>query len=130
MKHGNLIRLTLIFVLFGTLFTSSFNQIAVGEEIFQIPELFNDATKYFMIGEYRQSIILYDKILELEPNNVKTLLMKGVALSNIDRHKNSILEFKKVLYIQPENLMALLGVGVGFGNLGEYKTAQKYFDDA
>ena len=130
MKHGNLIRLTLIFILFGTLFTSSFNQIAIGEESFQIPELFDNATKYFMIGEYRQSIIIYEEILELEPNNVKTLLMKGVALSNIDRHKNSILEFKKVLYIQPENLMALLGIGVGFGNLGEYKTAQKYFDEA
>ena len=56
--------------------------------------------------------------------------MKGVALSNLDRHKNSILEFNKVLIIQPDNLMALLGMGIGFGNFGEYKQAYKYFSDA
>ena len=80
-----------------------------------------------MIGEYSQAIILYEKILEISPNDTETLLMKGVAESNYDRHKNSILTFNKVLQNDPNNLMAIIGTGVGFGNFGEYKQAYKYF---
>ena len=66
-----------------------------------------------MMGEYSQAIIIYNKILEISPDHTKTLLMKGVAESNQDRHKNSILTFKKVLQSDPENLMAIIGIGVG-----------------
>jgi len=112
------------------LFTSSLNQSANADSTLQIPALFNEAVDHFMIGEYNQAVILYDKILEISPNDTKTLLMKGIALSNLDRHKSSILEFKKVLSNDPDNLIALLGMGVGFGNFGEYKQAHKYFASA
>ena len=116
-----------IFALFIILLTSSFSQPAIADDTLKIPGLFREATQHFTVGEYNQSIILLDEILDISPNNTKALLMKGIALSNLDRHKNSILEFKKVLEIQPNNLMALLGIGVGFGNFGEYKQANKYF---
>ena len=130
MIQNNLKYTVIIFVLFTILFTSSFNQNVSAIETLQIPKIFADATKHFMKGEYAQSIILYDEILEVKPNDAKTLLMKGTALSNLDRHKKSILEFKKVLINDPDNLMALLGMGVGFGNFGEYKQAHKYFFEA
>jgi len=116
-----------ISALFIILVTSSFSQTAIADDTLKIPGLFQEATQHFTVGEYNQSIILLDEILDIAPNNTKALLMKGIALSNLDRHKNSILEFKKVLEIQPNNLMALLGIGVGFGNFGEYKQANKYF---
>ena len=119
-----------ISALFIILFSSSFTQIAKANDNLKIPEIFDDATQHFMIGEYNQAVILLDEVLEISPNYTKALLMKGVALSNLDRHKNSILEFNKVLIIQPDNLMALLGMGIGFGNFGEYKQAYKYFSDA
>jgi len=56
--------------------------------------------------------------------------MKGIALSNLDRHKQSMKEFYKVLEKEPNNISAIVGMGVGFGNFGEYKEAAKYFDDA
>ena len=117
-----------ISILFTALFTSPLIQsVSADDDIFDIPTLFGEATEHFMIGEYSQAIIIYNKILEISPDHTKTLLMKGVAESNQDRHKNSILTFKKVLQSDPENLMAIIGIGVGFGNFGEYKQAHKYF---
>ena len=117
-----------ISILFTALFTSPLIQsVSADDDIFDIPTLFDEATEHFMIGEYSQAIIIYNKILEISPDHTKTLLMKGVAESNQDRHKNSILTFKKVLQSDPENLMAIIGIGVGFGNFGEYKQAHKYF---
>ena len=117
-----------ISILFTILFTASLNQKTVADDgVFDIPTLFDTATQKFMIGQYSDAIILYDRILEISPNHTKTLLMKGTALSNQEQHKNSILAFNKVLQNEPENVMALLGVGVGYGNFGEYKQAHKYF---
>ena len=117
-----------ISMLFTALFTSPLIQsVSADDDIFDIPTLFGEATEHFMMGEYSQAIIIYNKILEISPDHTKTLLMKGVAESNQDRHKNSILTFKKVLQSDPENLMAIIGIGVGFGNFGEYKQAHKYF---
>ena len=117
-----------ISILFTALFTSPLIQsVSADDDIFDIPTLFGEATEHFMMGEYSQAIIIYNKILEISPDHTKTLLMKGVAESNQDRHKNSILTFKKVLQSDPENLMAIIGIGVGFGNFGEYKQAHIYF---
>ena len=96
----------------------------------EIPKLYKMANEHFMIGEYHEAIELYDEILEISPTNQKTTLMKGIALSNLDRHKNSILEFYNVYQQDPQNITALIGLGVGFGNFGEYKEALTYFEKA
>ena len=128
MRQRNSMHVVTISILFTILFTASLNQKTVADDgVFDIPTLFDTATQKFMIGQYSDAIILYDRILEISPNHTKTLLMKGTALSNQEQHKNSILAFNKVLQNEPENVMALLGVGVGYGNFGEYKQAHKYF---
>ena len=45
----------------------------------QIKLLFNDATELFQNGNYNQAIVIYDQILESNPNNISTLNMKGIA---------------------------------------------------
>ena len=115
-----------IFVLF--LFPSISDSFAEG--IKDVPNLYKKANDHFMIGEYHEAIDLYDKILEISPTNTKTLLMKGIALENLERHKASILEFYKVNQQEPDNITALIGLGVGFGNYGEYNEALTYFEQA
>ena len=115
-----------IFVLF--LFPSISDSFAEG--IKDVPNLYKKANDHFMLGEYKQAIELYDEILEVSPESKKTMLMKGIALSNLDRHKSSILEFYNVYQQDPQNITALIGLGVGFGNFGEYKQALTYFDQA
>ena len=96
----------------------------------QIKISFNDATELFQNGNYNQAIVIYNQILESEPNNISTLNMKGIAYSNMEHHTKSLKQFYKVLENNPENARALAGMGVGFGNLGEYSESLSYLQKA
>jgi tetratricopeptide (TPR) repeat protein len=96
----------------------------------QIKIAFDDATKLFQNGYYNQAIVIYDQILESNPNNISTLNMKGIAYSNMEQHTKSLKEFYTVLENDPENARALAGMGVGFGNLGEYSESLSYLKKA
>ena len=123
-------RLIIFVVLATTLVLSPINTLDVANATDDISELYNTANKHLQNGELREAIAVYDEILVIEPENTDTMLMKGIALSNLDRHKQSMKEFYKVLEKEPNNISAMIGMGVGFGNFGEYKEAAKYFDDA
>ena len=123
-------RLTIFVVLATTLVLSPINTPAIANTADDVSELYNTANKHLQNGELREAIAVYDEILVIEPENTDTMLMKGIALSNLDRHKQSMKEFYKVLEKEPNNISAMIGMGVGFGNFGEYKEAAKYFDDA
>ena len=112
------------------LFLSPFASISFAQETNELSELHKKADQHFMQGEYHQAIELYDDILEISPTNEKVSLMKGIALSNLERYRSSILEFYKVNQQDTQNITALIGLGVGFGNFGEYKQALKYFQQA
>jgi tetratricopeptide (TPR) repeat protein len=92
--------------------------------------MFKEANEHFGKGEYSQAIVIYDKILEAAPNNLSTLKMKAIALSNSGYHEKSLKEFFKILQDRPDDITALTGMGIGFGNLGEYQEAKYYFEKA
>jgi len=92
--------------------------------------MFNQAHEHFVNGEYKQAITIYDEILEIAPNNISTLKMKGIVQSNLEEHNNSLKQFFKVLQYRPNDVISLTGMGVGFGNLGEYQESILYFEKA
>ncbi len=92
--------------------------------------MFNQANNHFVNGEYKQAIVIYDDILEIAPNNISTLKMKGIVHSNLEEHDKSLKQFFKVLQYRPNDVTSLTGMGVGFGNLGEYQESISYFDKA
>jgi len=92
--------------------------------------MFNQAKEHFVNGEYKQAITIYDNILEIAPNNISTLKMKGIAQSNLEQHTKSLEQFFKVLQHRSDDIISLTGMGVGFGYLGEYEEAITYFDKA
>jgi tetratricopeptide (TPR) repeat protein len=92
--------------------------------------MFKQANEHFVKGEYNEAIVIYDSILEIAPNNISTLKMKAIALSNSEYHEKSLKEFFKILQYQPDDVTALTGMGIGFGNLGEYQEAKYYFEEA
>ena len=59
-------------------------------------EMFNLAMMHFGKGEYKEAIIIYDEILEIAPNNISTLKMKGIAQSNLEYHEKSLMQFFKI----------------------------------
>ena len=95
-----------------------------------VSDLYQQANEHLVLGELRQAIIIYEEILEISPDNTKVLMMKGIALSNLEQYKHAMKDFYDVLKKEPNNVPAILGMGVGFGNFGEYKEAKKYFDRA
>ena len=121
----------IIFFLIAILFST----IAISENAFaqsnEDPEvLFNLAKNHFVNGEYTEAVSIYDDILEIAPNNISTLKMKGIAQSNLDQHTNSLKQFYKVLQHKPDDVISLTGMGIGFGNLGEYQESISYFEKA
>jgi tetratricopeptide (TPR) repeat protein len=92
--------------------------------------MFNQANKHLVNGEYQEAITIYDDILEIAPNNISTLKMKGILQSNLDEHDKSLKQFFKVLQHRPNDVISLTGMGVGFGNLGEYQESTTYFEKA
>ena len=79
-------------------------------------------------SQFEEAIIYFDKILESDPQNVKALQNKGVALGNLERHSEAIYHFDKVLEIDPNNTDALNNIGAVFINLANYGYALPYFD--
>ena len=130
MISSNFIKFSLITGMVFVLFLSPTMSVSFAQGVYDLPNLYKKANDHFMLGEYRQAAEVYDEILEISPENKKTLLMKGIALSNLDRHKSSILEFYNVNQQDPQDVTALIGLGVGFGNFGEYKQALTYFKQA
>lgn len=110
---------------------SSFISVQVFAQTLDDPQImFKQANEYFVKGEYNKAIVIYDNILEISPNNISTLKMKAIALSNSEYHEKSLKEFFKILQYQPDDVTALTGMGIGFGNLGEYQEAKYYFEEA
>jgi len=107
-----------------------------------------NAYESFMNGKYKDSIKIFDEMLEIDPKNYKILEMKGLALSNLrlestlasqahanaalrdpsNLNKLSMIEYYKALEINPNSTLALNGMGIGFGNFGEYSEAKRYFE--
>jgi len=139
----NTVKSFVVILLTFTLFIGS----ASAEDIDERSKLFAESLESFSKGEYEKSIIIFDEILEIYPEDYKIFEMKGVALSNLrlestlamqpqqntaprdpsNLNKSSMLEFYKALEINPNSVLALNGMGLGFGNFGEYSEAETYF---
>ena len=122
----NILHVLTIVLLSSVILTgTAFGQIEQEAEM-----LFNQANGHFVKGEYKQAITIYDEILEITPENISTLKMKGIAQSNLEQHDKSLKQFFKVLQYRPNDVISLTGMGVGFGNLGEYQESIAYFNKA
>ena len=114
----------------SVMFFSSINSVAFADDTLDVDILHNQANTHLLNGELHLALEHNDKILDISPNNIDAMIMKGITLGNLDRHKQSMKEFYNALEQEPKNIHALLGMGVGFGNYGEYKEAYKYFESA
>jgi len=117
--------LIVIVLIFGIVLVS-----ASAQTLDDAQTLFKQANEELLKGKYKDAISIYDNILEKFPNNISTLKMKSIALSNLGEHEKSLEGFFKILQYQPNDITAIIGMGVGFGNLGEYQEASHYFEKA
>ena len=85
-----MIKFSVITIVVLILFFSPSTNVSFAQGINDVPELFKKANEHFMQGEYHQAVDMYDEILEISPTNMKSSLMKGIALNNLERYKQSL----------------------------------------
>ena len=87
---------------------ASITNVVAQEEFFplkgeNIVEWHKIAASLISNGKYEESIKYYDKILEINPNDVNALASKGIALSHLHKHSEAIIAIDKALLIEPNN---------------------------
>lgn len=80
------------------------------------------ATTLHNLNQYKEEILCYDKIIEIEPNEA-AWYNKGFALGFLRRYEEAIECFKKVLELNPDDEEAWLNQGLAFYNLQKYEQA-------
>ena len=147
-KNNGLLFFVFLLVTVTLFVDHAYSQESDVEEYQKINDMIITAQKSLLDGKYRDSIRIYDELLEIDPKNYKIFEMKGLALSNLrlestlasqahanaalrdpsNLNKLSMLEYYKALEINPNSIFALNGMGIGFGNFGEYSEAKSYFE--
>jgi len=83
----------------------------------------DDALLLTLSKEYDEAIIIYDKILEIAPDNVAALSGKASVLNILGKYDEALAYFDKALEIEPSNLGALFGKEVVMKNLDKLEDA-------
>ncbi|GAH17423.1 unnamed protein product, partial [marine sediment metagenome] len=58
------------------------------------------------LEKYEEAIVCHDKILELDPNDIKAWYDKGFVLNMLEMHEEAIKCHEKALELDPEYLEA------------------------
>jgi len=93
---------------------------------------YKKANKYNTKNDYESAIQYYNKVLELDKNNLKTLKELGELYEKLNKITNAIICYEKILAITPKSdiqttAIYLNQIGVCYNNLRKYETAIIYF---
>ena len=69
--------------------------------------LINEGISPLVLGKYDEAITLFDKVLAVDPTDVKMLTNKGNALDNLGKHQEAIQYYDKALDLEPNDVIAL-----------------------
>ena len=114
---------------------ASITNVVAQEEFFplkdeNIVEWHKIAASLISNGKYEESIKYYDKILEINPNDVNALLNKGSIFIELDKFDESIKHYDKILEINPNDVNALASKGIALSHLHKYSEAIIAIDKA
>src|SRR5215216_6047716 len=86
--------------------TKSNNNNSASQSNLGLSILLDSAREYYVRGDYKKADIFFERVLEIEPNNIDALNGKGTSryrLADYDKAKNC---FDKVLRMDPKNIVA------------------------
>ena len=87
-----------------------------------IESLLNSGQILMNLGNPKDALVIYDKILAQEPKHIVALLKKGHILGQLARYEQAIIQYDDVLS-QEKNLLALLNKGLAHHYLGQIDIA-------
>ncbi len=81
-------------------------------------------------GNYTGAIRMYDKVLEINPNDTFALFNKGLSYSNLGNYTGAVESYDKALAIDPNDIYVYLFRGYALDDLGNYTGAVESYDKA
>jgi tetratricopeptide (TPR) repeat protein len=75
-------------------------------------QLMSEGISLYRNGNYTQAIEVFDRVLQIEPNNIDALMYKGLSLSSLRQYLGASAVFARVLQIEPNNMDALMYRGI------------------
>jgi tetratricopeptide (TPR) repeat protein len=78
--------------------------------------------------EYEEALVIFDRVLALNPQVPEAWNNKGVALFRLGRPDEALECYNKTLAIEPENLDALRNTGFVLRSLGKMEEALQAYD--
>lgn len=80
------------------------------------------------LGNPKDALVVYNKILAQDPTHIVALLKKGHILGQLARYEEAIVQYDNVLS-QEKNLLALLNKGLAHHYLGQLDVALDCYDE-
>jgi len=78
--------------------------------------------------QYDLAMSYFDRVLEIEPDNLKALNANGVISAKTEKYDDALLYFDKILEIEPDNVDVLNNKAALFLELGKQDNAMQHID--
>lgn len=92
--------------------------------------LFKEARQLDSLERFKEAIVIYDKILTIDDNNINALLDRAVDKGLTGDREGELTDLYKILKLDSTHTLALFNLGVTYGNLEQYKESIEAFNKA
>lgn len=93
-------------------------------------ELFLSGEKFLLQGDFKNAINCYDKILDIDENNILALKKKTFILFCLEMYKEVIMGTDIILGIDPEDIEGLNWKGMALARQEKFTESIEYYDKA
>jgi tetratricopeptide (TPR) repeat protein len=91
---------------------------------------FDKGNKAFDNDKFQTALTQFDKCCRLDPQHAEALIMRGLCLSELERHEDAISSFDNAISIDPDSAEAHYNKGVSLGELHKPRDALSCFERA
>jgi len=84
--------------------------------------------KLYKQGKYEESLVLIEKILEINKSNPLHFCYMGCCLFSLGRYRGAIKCFDKAINLNDKEAMYYSNKGISFNKLEEYDEAHKWLE--
>jgi tetratricopeptide (TPR) repeat protein len=96
---------------------------AAAEKYHEAAEKYHEAAK-----KYHEAILCYDKVININPNNINAWNSKGYTLRLLGKFREAIRSYDRVIEIDASNVSVWYNRGLALSNLGRYDEAIRSYD--
>ena len=93
-----------------------------------IQSLVKDGQIALNLGNPKEALVLYEKVLQQEPYQIEALLKKGHILGKLARFEQAIICYDLVISQESGNLLAFLNKGLAHHYLAQYDNALSCYE--